>query len=101
MKKIVLLCAGGMSTNMLVKKMMEAAKAENFECTIEAYPQTEAKDKAADADAILLGPQIRFAKPQVEEACPGVPVDAIDVKIYGRMDAKGALAVAKKLMGIE
>lgn len=100
MKKIILLCAGGMSTSMLVKKMQEAAKAEGLECSIAAFPQADAKEKAADADAILLGPQIRFAKDKVAAACPGVPIDAIDMKVYGRMDGKGALAVAKKLMGI-
>ena len=92
MKKIILLCAGGMSTSMLVKNMQK--------CSIAAFPQADAKDKASDADCILLGPQIRFAKGKVAEACPGVPIDAIDMKIYGRMDGKGALGVAKKLMGI-
>lgn len=100
MKKIVLLCAAGMSTTMLVKKMQDAANAEGFECTITAYAQSEAKEKASDADAILLGPQIRFAKAKVQEECPGVPVDSIDMKIYGRMDGKGAFEVAKKLMGM-
>lgn len=100
MKKIILLCAAGMSTTMLVKKMQEAAKAEGLDCTITAYAQTEAKEKASDADAILLGPQIRFAKAKVQEDCPNVPVEAIDMKIYGRMDGKGALEVAKKLMGV-
>ncbi len=100
MKKIILLCAGGMSTSMLVKKMQEAAAAEGLECTIAAFPQADAKEQASDADVILLGPQIRFAKAKVQEACPGVPIDAIDMKIYGRMDGAGALKIAKKLMGI-
>lgn len=100
MKKIILLCAGGMSTGMLVKKMQEAAAADGLQCTIEAFSHAEAKDKAADADCILLGPQIRFAKDKIVAACPGVPIDAIDMKIYGRMDGKGAIDVAKKLMGI-
>ena len=98
MKKIILLCAAGMSTSMLVKKMQEAAAAENFECEIAAYPTSEAKDKASDADVILLGPQVRFSKGKVQEACPGVPIDAIDMKVYGRMDGKGALEIAKKLI---
>ncbi len=98
MKKIILLCAAGMSTSMLVKKMQEAAAADSFECEIAAYPTSEAKDKAADADVILLGPQVRFSKGKVQEACPGVPIDAIDMKIYGRMDGKGALDAARKLM---
>ena len=98
MKKIILLCAAGMSTSMLVKKMQEAAAAENFECEIAAYPTAEAKDKASDADVILLGPQVRFAKSKVEAACPGIPVEAIDMKLYGRMDGKGVLEAAKKLI---
>ena len=99
MKKIILLCAAGMSTSMLVKKMQEAAAAENFECEIAAYPTAEAKDKASDADVILLGPQVRFAKAKVEAACPDIPVEAIDMKLYGRMDGKGVLETAKKLIG--
>ena len=98
MKKITLLCAAGMSTSMLVKAMQKAAAEENFECEIAAYPTSEAKDKAADADVILLGPQVRFSKGKVQEACPGVPIEAIDMKVYGRMDGKGALEIAKKLI---
>ena len=88
-----------MSTSMLVKKMQEAAKAENYECEIAAYSMSEAKEKASDADVILLGPQVRFNKGKIEELCPGIPVDAIDMKLYGRMDGKGVVAVAKKMLG--
>ena len=70
-----------------------------LECEIAAYPTAEAKDKASDADVILLGPQVRFAKAKVEAACPGIPVEAIDMKLYGRMDGKGVLETAKKLIG--
>ena len=99
MRKIILLCSAGMSTSMLVKKMQEAAAAENYECAIAAYPTSEAKEKASDADLILVGPQVRFAKGKIEEQCPGVPVDVIDMKLYGRMDGKGVIAFAKKKLG--
>lgn len=99
MKKIVLLCASGMSTSMLVRKMKEAAcAAEGYECSIDAFSASEAATKAADADVVLLGPQIRFQKNKIAEQVPGVPVDAIDMRMYGRMDGKGALAFARKLM---
>ena len=113
MKKIVLLCASGMSTSMLVKKMQEAAKAENYDCEIAAYSAAEAEnydceiaaysaaeavEKASDADVVLLGPQIRFSKDKIAKELPGVPVDAIEMRMYGRMDGKGALAFAKSLM---
>ena len=29
----------------------------------------------------------------------GVPVDVIDMKLYGRMDGKGVIAFAKKKLG--
>ena len=32
MTKIILLCAAGMSTSALVRKMQDAAKADNYEC---------------------------------------------------------------------
>lgn len=84
---------------MLVKKMQEAAAAMSYECEIAAYPTSEAKDKAADADLILLGPQVRFSKSKIEAQCPGVPVDAIDMRMYGRMDGKGVVEFAKQKLG--
>lgn len=99
MKKIVLLCSAGMSTSMLVKKMQAAAAAESYDCEIAAYPMAEAANKAADADVILLGPQVSFNLGKVKEQLPGKPVSAIEVRMYGRMDGKGVLDMAKKLMG--
>ena len=98
MKKITLLCAAGMSTSMLVKAMQKAAESENFECEIAAYPTSEAKDKAAGSDVVLLGPQVRFQKAKIQELLPGIPVDAIDMRMYGRMDGKGTVELAEKIM---
>ena len=99
MKKIVLMCAAGMSTSMLVKKMQEAAKEINYECSIAAYPTSEAAKEGSDADIILLGPQVRFAANSIKSQCPEVPVEAIDMRMYGRMDGKGVLEFAKSKMG--
>ncbi len=98
MKKIVLLCSAGMSTGILVKKMQAVAEKEGYACTIAAYPLAKAKTEAADADVILLGPQVRFQKDKVAAECPGVPVEAIDMHIYGCMDGKATLELAKSLM---
>lgn len=99
MRKIVLMCAAGMSTSMLVRKMQEAAKAMDYECSIAAYPTSEATKEGSDADIILLGPQVRFAASKVKEQCPGVIVEAIDMRMYGRMDGKGVLEFAKAKIG--
>ncbi|MBB5335222.1 PTS sugar transporter subunit IIB [Pectinatus brassicae] len=96
MKKIVLLCAAGMSTSILVKKMQSAAQDIHYDCEIAAYPTSEAKTKASDADLILLGPQVRFSLDKIKVQCPGIPVEAIDMRMYGRMDGKGVIEFAKE-----
>ena len=68
-------------------------------CEIAAYPTSEAKDKAADADVILLGPQVRFQAKKIAEQCPGRPVEPIDMRLYGRMDGAGVLKFASEKMG--
>ena len=100
-KKIILLCASGMSTSMMVKRMQAAATDMQYACEIAAYPLSEAKERAADADLILLGPQVRFSQGKVAKECPGVLVDAIDMRLYGRMDGKSVLEFAREKLGDE
>ena len=99
MRKIILLCASGMSTSMLVKKMQAAAKAENYEAEIAAYPTADAKKVASDADIVLLGPQVRFEAKKIAAEVPGVPVESIDMRLYGRMDGAGVLKLVRAKLG--
>lgn len=100
MKKIYLFCAAGMSTSLLVNKMKEAAKEANFECEINAFAVSEVSRKAAEADCILVGPQVRFELKKIAAAYPDKPVEAIDMRLYGVMDGKAVLAQAMKAMGL-
>lgn len=97
MRKIVLFCAAGMSTSMLVKKMIEAAQIEGYECVIEAHPISEAAIHGKDADIALLGPQVRFQLKKVmnEVTCPVV---SIDMNAYGTMDGKKVIAQVKEVL---
>ncbi|MCD8797189.1 PTS sugar transporter subunit IIB [Mammaliicoccus sciuri] len=99
MKKILLVCSAGMSTSMLVKKMQDTANKEGKEYEVEALALSEAKTKVDEVDVILLGPQVRFQKAQVEKVANGkVPVDVIDMQQYGMMDGEGVLKHAESLM---
>lgn len=100
MKKIVLLCAAGMSTSLLVTKMKKAAADEGIECEIDAYSIAQAKEVGADADIILLGPQVRFNLAKVKEQCPNCPVEAIDMAAYGMMDGAKVIKRVKEVLGI-
>ncbi|PKM66072.1 MAG: PTS sugar transporter subunit IIB [Firmicutes bacterium HGW-Firmicutes-19] len=99
MKKIVLLCAAGMSTNLLVNRMREAARLEGLDCTIDAFPTSQAAIHGKDADVVLLGPQVRFELKKVQ-AMLTCPVDSIDMVSYGTLNGRKVLDQAKKLMEV-
>ena len=99
MRNIVLVCAAGMSTSLLVNKMRAAAAEIGYECEINAYPVAEAAEVGKHADVILLGPQVRYNLARVREQCPNCPVEAIDMTAYGMMDGKKVLLTAKELIG--
>lgn len=99
MRNILLLCAQGMSTGVMVQRMKEAAAKAGYECQISAHPVAEAKALGGEADMILLGPQVRFEKDAVAAACPGKPVQVIDPVSYGRLDGAKVIATVKATLG--
>jgi cellobiose PTS system EIIB component len=101
MKKILLVCAAGMSTSLLVNKMKAAAKEKGIEINIEALPVSECSSVIDSVDIVLLGPQVRFQKPQVDALVKGrVPVEVIDMRLYGTMNGKVILDNVLKTLGI-
>lgn len=101
MKKIVLLCNQGMSTSALVAKMRETCTKNNLDYQIHAYAIDTAKDVAADADCILIGPQVRYKLTMVKELFPDKPVEVIDMGAYGMLDGKKVVIMARKMMGVK
>lgn len=100
MKKILLACNAGMSTSLLVQKMKKEAQGRGLEIEISALPLAEAQEHVLEVDAFLLGPQISYARGDVEEAADGkVPVAVIPMVDYGRMNASKILDRALEMMG--
>ena len=99
MKNILLVCNAGMSTSFLVNKMNEAAKGMGVEVNIKALPVAECKNVIDTVDIVLLGPQVRFQKPQVDALVKGrVPVEVIDMRLYGTMNGAAVLDRALELI---
>ena len=62
---------------------------------IEALAIAECSSVINEKDIVLLGPQVRFQKPQVEKLTNGnIPVEVIDMRQYGMMDGKSILETA-------
>ena len=97
--RIVLCCAAGMSTSMLVNKMQSAAQGRGLTIDIKAVPVAEFERILPDADVVLLGPQVKFeaarlmtiAEPQ------GKAVAVIDMMDYGMMRGEQVLDTALAL----
>lgn len=98
MINIMLVCAGGMSTSLLMNKIKEAAKNKNIEVNVWATSQGDAKNHYDKSDCVLVGPQIRFAIPKMEQEINGrCPIKGIEMKDYGAMDGAKVLELALSL----
>ena len=60
MPRIVLCCAAGMSTSMLVNKMKAEAQQRALALEIYAVAVAEFERELPHADVILLGPQVKY-----------------------------------------
>lgn len=91
--KILLACAAGMSTSLLVEAMKKAAVARGLSVEILALPVHEAETQIADASVVLLGPQVRYALSHFKEvgAEHGRPVELIDPVAYGMLNGEKVL----------
>ena len=99
MKKILLVCAAGMSTSLLVNKMNDAAKDMGIGIDIVALPISECSKAAEEVDVVLLGPQVRYQKAQVDAIVDGrVPVEVIEMRAYGTMNGSAILDRALELI---
>lgn len=94
MKKILLACAGGFSTSMLVTKMKAAAEAKGAEFWINAVGDSDIEEHL-DSDIILLGPQIAHRLEDLRENL-SIPVFVIDSLDYGTMNGAAVLNFALK-----
>ena len=100
-KRIMLICAAGMSTSLLVTKMQKAAHELGEYVEIFALPLNAGKKEIANVDCVLLGPQVRFLLKKMKEKYEpkGIPVDIIPTVDYGTMNGAKVLALALKMAG--
>lgn len=98
MKNILLVCSAGMSTSLLVSKMQKVADARGIECNIEAHGNSNIARFDGKVDVCLVGPQIRYAQPELQKALPNVKVEVIDMRVYALGDGDAALDQALGLI---
>ncbi len=96
---IILACAGGMSTSLLMKKMEKAASDREIELEICAIGVNVQRIESIEPkDIVLLGPQIRYEEQKLREKFPDLLIQVIDMRDYGTMNGEAVLEAALKVI---
>lgn len=98
-KTIMLACAGGMSTSLLVSKMKAVAGERDLQLEIFATAGNAIPDEFEKhhPDVVLLGPQVKFMLNDVKKKVP-VPVAVIGMQDYGTMNGQNVLDQALSMI---
>jgi len=99
---IVLFCSTGLSTNLLIRKIENAAEKKDIAVTVKSYPESIMKKHISNADVVLVGPQVKHALTEIKEECDAhnVPLEVISTRDYGLMDGEKVLAQALRLFSL-
>ena len=99
MYKILLCCSAGMTTNMLVNSMKEEAKKENIDVMVWAVAETAIGLSWADADCVLVAPQIASSLSKIKEmVTTNIPIEVINSEDFSKMNGKKVLEHAISLI---
>lgn len=96
---ILLVCACGYSTSLLMQNMRDNLREEEKDWTIEALSIAEAKTKFAKYDVVLMAPQVKFQTAMVKDLCKDIPsikilnVAPID---FGRCNGAAVLEMVRQ-----
>ena len=94
---VLLVCAGGMSTSILMKKLQQYRDEQGVAGQIKAVGLSAYEDVYQDYDVILMGPQVAYRQSEVEKAT-GVPVAAIPPLDYAVGDSAHIFKLAENLV---
>ena len=98
--KILLCCAGGFSTNMLMQNMKkvvkESSKLNEEDFRFIAIPADSLEGEIDNWDIVLVGPQVSHKTDFIEAICKprNIPFVVIDKDVYGQMDGATVLKLA-------
>ena len=96
--RILLICSAGMSTSLLVNKIIQAGKKIQINVECEAVSTDRGKEIANNWDVVMIGPQVRYLLPYFKDNVD-TPTAVIEPMHYalakGEPVLKAALELAK------
>ncbi|WP_017470392.1 PTS sugar transporter subunit IIB [Amphibacillus jilinensis] len=101
MKNILLVCAVGMSSSILVNRMIKAASEKEEDILVHACGMADIEKFIEEVDVLLIGPQIAYVETQLQSkygtplSMP-MPIKVISSKDYSTMNGTSVLEKALK-----
>lgn len=80
--KILLMCANGLSTGVLMNKMINWGKKKGVDLEVKAIPVDDCAAVYKEYDCLLIGPQMSYKLKEVQKIAPDRPVDTIKPQDY-------------------
>lgn len=94
--KILLVCAGGASTSILMKKMVKYWQDKGIELEIKATGLGSYQEISKDYEIVLVGPQVSYRLKEIKQET-GLPTAAIEAFDYAIGNCDNLMALAQKL----
>ena len=95
--KILLVCAGGMSTSILMKKMEKYWASVSVPLEIEAVGIADYEDICPEYEMILVGPQVGYRIEEIKTHS-GKPCAVINSTDYALGNCANIMTLAKSLL---
>lgn len=95
--KILLVCAGGLSSSIVMKKVRKYGEEIGEEIIIDAVGTAEVEHRWQEYDCILTAPQVRNRANEIKEAA-GIPVAAMAPQDYAIANAANIVKLAKSII---
>jgi len=98
--KIYLICSAGMSTSIVVSKMVEAAEKNNIKAEIKAYSLSEFNDVVDRYHVCMVAPQVSYQFDTFNATCQkkGIGCGKIEMMDYGMLNGEAVLKKALALI---
>jgi cellobiose PTS system EIIB component len=98
--RILLACASGFSTSILVERMKSYVQKEKLDITIDAVSEGRIASVIEDFDMVLLGPQVSHLEQKYRKEFQdlNIPIQTISMMDYGMMDGEKVIKQALKLI---
>lgn len=91
--KAIILCSWGATSSSLAKAVNDEAKKRNMDVTVDAGGTGEFKKKAQNYSVVLLEPQVRHLRKEVETTASkyNIPVDIVNMQAFAMLDGSKVL----------